>query len=537
LDKALLDTIIPGEEPFGLAKIQFHGSQPFSVDGLINRAQEMARQPYVAPVGPPNEILDKIDYDARARIRFDTDCALFARGPGVYPVTFFPLGGLYRVPVRIYVIEESQTGPTAREIVYDQNYFEMDPDNPAQALPKDSGFAGFRFQESRFGNQTTLDWRKNEWAVFLGASYFRAIGELYQYGLSARGVAIDTALPDRPEEFPRFSEFYIETPTVDSDAIVVYALLDGPSITGAYRFDLYRQTGVVVEIRSTLFLRKEVGRLGLASLTSMYWFSETKKPIGLDWRPDVHDSDGLSVWTGSGERIWRPLNNPKDVIVSSFVDINPRGFGLLQRDRNFDHYLDGVHYERRPSLWVEPLDSWGTGTVQLVEIPTDNEAGDNIVAMWVPSDPGKPGATYCLRYRLHWLADEPYPSQLARCVATRLGRGGQPGRPSPDGVCKFVVEFVGTPLANLPPGIKPEPIVWVSRGTVSDAFTESVPDGVPGRWRAQFDFGVTGNEPVEMRLFLRIDDRVLSETWLYQHVPLKIGSSELANGGRGGGGR
>lgn len=511
--------------------LKFQGSQPFSFDSLVNRAQEMARQPYVAPVGPPNEILDKIDYDARARIHFETDSALLANGPGVYPVTFFILGGLYRLPVRIHLVEDSQTGPIAREIAYDSSYFEMDPDNPAKALPNDSGFAGFRFQESRFGNQTTLDWRNNDWAVFLGASYFRAIGELYQYGLSARGAAIDTALPDRPEEFPRFSEFYIETPRAGSDSMVVYALLDGPSITGAYRFDLLRRAGVVMEIQSTLFLRKEVGRLGLAPLSSMYWFSETKKLTGLDWRPDVHDSDGLAVWTGSGERLWRPLNIPREVTVSSFVDANPHGFGLLQRDRNFDHYLDGVHYERRPSLWVEPLDGWGPGTVQLVEIPTDNEAIDNIVAMWVPSDPGKPGTTYRLRHRLHWLADEPYPPQLARCVATRLGRAGEPGHPQPDGVHKFVVEFIGKPLADLAVGVKPEPIVWVSRGNVSNAFTEPVPDSISGHWRAQFDLAVIGSEPVEMRLFLRKDDKVLSETWLYQYVPVKAASSELATGG------
>jgi periplasmic glucans biosynthesis protein len=508
--------------------LKFQGNHSFSFDGLINRAQEMARHPYVVPVGPPNEILDGIDYDARARIRFDTDAALFANGPGPYPVTFFILGGLYRLPVRIYVVEESQTGPTAKEIVYDASYFEMGSDNPAGRLPKDGGFAGFRFQESRVGNQTTLDWRNNDWAVFLGASYFRAIGELYQYGLSARGVAIDTALADRPEEFPRFSEFYIETPGADGDNMVVYALLDGPSITGAYRFDLHRREGVVMEIQSTLFLRKAVDRLGLAPLTSMYWFSEARKPTGLDWRPDVHDSGGLALWTGSGERLWRPLNNPREVTVSSFVDTNPHGFGLLQRDRNFDHYLDGVHYERRPSLWVEPLDGWGAGTVQLVETPTDNEAGDNINAMWVPNDPGKPGTIYHLRYRLHWLADEPYPNQLARCVATRVGRAGHPGHPQPDGVNQFVIEFIGTPLADLSVGVKPEPIVWVSRGNVSNALSAPVPDGVPGHWRAQFDLAVTGNAPVEMRLFLRTGGTVLSETWLYQYAPAKSAGSELA---------
>jgi periplasmic glucans biosynthesis protein len=262
----------------------------------------------------------------------------------------------------------------------------------------------------------------------------------------------------------------------------------------------------------------------------MYWFSETKRPIGLDWRPDVHDSDGLAVWTGSGEHLWRPLNNPREVMVSSFVDTNPHGFGLLQRDRNFDHYLDGVHYERRPSLWVEPLDGWGKGSVQLVELPTDSEAVDNIVAMWVPADPAKTGATYRLRYRLHWLADEPFPTQLARCVATRIGRGGQPGHSAPDGARKFVVDFSGPSLADLPVGVKPDPVLSVSRGNIANAFTESFPDGVPGHWRAQFDLVVSGNDPVEMRLFLRTGDKVLSETWLYQYVPARPASRELATG-------
>ena len=512
------------------ASLKLLDSQPFSFDALVDRALEMARRPYVEPLGPPKEILDKIDYDAWGKIHFNPDWALFANGPGAYPVTFFTLRDLHRIPVKIYVVEQSVSSLIAREIIYDLNYFEMDQDNPARALPKDIGFAGFRFQESRLGNQATLDWRENDWAVFLGAAYFRAIGELYQYGLSARGVAIDSGVRDRPEEFPRFSEFYIATPKTDQETMVVYALLDGPSVTGAYRFDLRRENGVVMEVESALFLRKAVERLGFAPLTSMYWFSETRKPTAMDWRPNVHDSDGLALWTGAGEHIWRPLNNPRDVTISSFVDTNPRGFGLLQSDRNFDHYLDGVHYERRPSLWVEPLGGWGAGTVQLVEIPTDSEARDNIVAMWVPSDPGRAGATYRLRYRLHWLADEPYPTQLARCVATRLGAGGQPGSRRPDDVRKFVVEFSGQPLADLSSGVKPEPIISTSRGNVSNAFTEPVPDGVLGHWRAEFDLTVPGHDPVEMRLFLRTGDKILSETWLYQYSPLKTGTDGLASG-------
>jgi glucans biosynthesis protein len=225
------------------------------------------------------------------------------------------------------------------------------------------------------------------------------------------------------------------------------------------------------------------------------------------------------MWTGAGERIWRPLNNPKRIIDSSFSDQDPRGFGLLQRDRAFDHYQDGVLYDRRPSLWVEPLDSWGPGAVQLMELPTDDEIHDNIVAAWVPAEPAKAGSSRSLRYRLHWRADEPYPTPLARCVATRLGNGGQPGLPRPQGVRKFMIEFQGGPLAGLPFGVKPEPVLWASRGSFSYIFTEAVPDGLMGHWRAQFDLTVTGSEPVEMRLFLRNGGEVLSETWLYQYHP------------------
>jgi glucans biosynthesis protein len=190
--------------------------------------------------------------------------------------------------------------------------------------------------------------------------------------------------------------------------------------------------------------------------------------------------------------------------VSSFVDAAPRGFGLMQRDREFKNYEDGVYYDRRPSLWVEPLDDWGRGAVQLIEIPTDDEIHDNIVAMWVPQAPARAGAEYNLRYRLHWLADEPRPGPLARCVATRLGNGGQPGQPRPRGVRKFLVEFLGGPLATIPFGVKPEPVLWASRGGFTDyRLTEAVPDGVIGHWRTQFDLQVEGDEPVELRCYLR----------------------------------
>jgi glucans biosynthesis protein len=335
--------------------------------------------------------------------------------------------------------------------------------------------------------------------------------------LSARGVAIDVAVADRAEEFPNFTRFYFEPPVDGAREITVYAVLDGPSITGAYRFVMQREKAVVMEIEARLFLRRDVSRLGLAPLTSMFWFSETAKPTAIDWRPEIHDSDGLALWTGSGEHIWRPLNDPDRAIASAFSDRSPRGFGLLQRDRVFDHYLDGVRYDLRPSLWVEPLDDWGEGAVQLIELPTGDEINDNIVAMWTPRQPARAGSSFRLRYRLHWRADEPHPSELARCVATRLGRGGQPGQTHPKGVHKIIVEFLGGPLNDLPFGVEPEPVLRASSGEFSNVSVEAVPDGVRGHWRAKFDFAPDGAAVAEIRLFLRNANQTLSETWLYQY--------------------
>ena len=497
--------------------LTFGEPSAFSFDLLKARAREKAHGPYAPPPRPAPEIVQKINYEEWGKIRYRPDHALFAEGPGRFPVTFFHLGLFFQKAVDMYVVENGQ----ARRIVYDQSYFDMPADSIARGLPQGAGFAGLRIQEARDG---ALDWRKNDWVAFLGAAYFRAIGELHQYGLSARGVALDVAVADRPEEFPDFTQFYVDAQQSE-DTLIVYALMEGPSIVGAYRFALSRGKGVTMDIESTLFVRAAVSRFGIAPLTSMYWYSETKKPTAIDWRPEVHDSDGLAMWSGNGERLWRPLNNPPRIMISAFTDNNPRGFGLCQRDRVFDHYLDGVYYDRRPTLWVEPLPTadgsgWGKGWIQLCEIPTDDEIHDNVVAMWVPEQPPPAGAEISLAYRLHWLADEPYPSKLGRCVATRLGRGGQPGLPRPAGVRKFVVEFLGGPLSTLPYGVKPEMVVTASRGSLQGyRLIEAVPDDVPGHWRAEFDLTVDGADPVEMRCFLQANGETLTETWMFQYHP------------------
>lgn len=521
---AALSALGVSPQALAAARLKLGSAQSFSFDALVARARDMARTGYQPQTRIPRDVLDQIDYEAHGKIKFKTGYAPFADGPGAFPLTFFHLGKFFLVPVRMFVLEGGAGDRKAREIIYSDDYFDMPADSPAPRLPAGSGFAGFRFQESRLADQQKKDWRSNDWVAFLGASYFRAIGDLYQYGLSARGIAIDVAQADKAEEFPDFTQFFFEPSAPGSDTVVVYALLDGPSVTGAYKFTMQRGSGVTMEVDKSLFLRRDVKRLGLAPATSMYWFSETVKGTGVDWRPEVHDSDGLAIWRGNGEHVWRPLNNPPRTMASAFADSNLRGFGLCQRDRNFDHYQDGVMYERRPSLWVEPLDGWGDGEVQLIEIKTDDEIHDNIVAMWVPKAPATAGSAYRLRYRLYWQGDQPFASPLARCVATRLGNGGQPGQPRPTNVRKFMVEFKGAPLQALPFGTRPEAVLESSRGSFSYVFTEPVPNGVAGHWRAQFDLTVDGDEPVELRLFLRDKGQALSETWLFQYHPFKTSS-------------
>lgn len=486
--------------------LHYGPAQVFTYETLIDKASTMAKQPYTPPPRPMPSVVEKIDYDAWGKIRYKPESALFGQGTGTYPVTFFHLGQFFQKSVKMHVVDKGQE----REILYSSDYFSMPRDSIARKLPENTGFAGFRLQESR----KREDWRTQDWMAYLGASYFRAIGALNQYGLSARGVTIDPA-ESTPEEFPDFTEFFIEGAANDAEPVHIYALLDGPSITGAYHFSVRRTEGVIQDVEAALFMRKDVTRLGLAPLTSMYWFSETEKRRLEDWRPEVHDSDGLAIWTGAGERLWRPLVNQPYAVTSSFVDNNPKGFGLLQRDRAFENYLDGVNYERRPSLWVEPQGEWGAGSVQLVELPTDDEIHDNIVAYWRPAEPVRAGGSYRLKYRLHWLGDEPYPARVARCVATRIGRGGQPGKPRPKGVYKFSVEFAGAALDPLwGDTVKAKPVVTASSGEISGAFMEPIPG--TRRWRAIFDLTPKDDQPVELRLFIQGNGDAMTETWLYQ---------------------
>jgi glucans biosynthesis protein len=483
----------------------------FSFDALKSWAQMIAAGPYrgVEIVRP--DLLEKIDYDAYQKLRYRPDKSLRLDREQRFPVQLFPLGHYFRAPVRIFVVQSGE----AREVLYTPNLFDSPPDHPARELPETAGFAGFRVMTPA---------RERDWLAFLGASYFRTSGPFNQYGLSARGLAIDTGL-STPEEFPRFSNIWLEASEAGGGHLGVYALLESPSVTGAYRIRSERLTDardihrVPMEIECDLYARKDIRRLGIAPFSTMFWYGEHSRKLAADWRPEIHDSDGLALWTGSGERIWRPLNNPNRVITNTFIDRDIRGFGLLQRDRDFVHYLDdGVFYERRPSVWVEPLDPWGPGAVHLLEIPTDDEVHDNIAAYWCPDEPFRAGDRRRYRYRLTWLDDIPFPETLARATATWTGMGGRPGQKRPADARKFVIDWQGPVLAGLGRSDGVELVATVSRGVVTNAYAHPVVDQSE-RWRALFDVTATGSEPVDMRAFLRRGGRPLTETWLYQYSP------------------
>jgi periplasmic glucans biosynthesis protein len=348
--------------------------------------------------------------------------------------------------------------------------------------------------------------------VFLGASYFRALGKGQRYGLSARGLAVDTALSSG-EEFPRFVEFWLERPNPSAKRLTIYGLLDSRRATGAYRFVLSPGITTRVDVATRLYLRDGIDKLGLAPLTSMFFFGENQPSATDDYRPEVHDSDGLSIHSGSGEWIWRPLSNPKRLLVTSFALTDPRGFGLMQRDRAFSHYEDlEARYDLRPSAWVEPKGSWGAGRVELVEIPVPDETNDNIVAYWIPADSPKPKQPYDFEYRLLWQKDTATRPPLSWVVQTRRGHGYTR---RPDGSIAFMIDFDGPALRKLAADAKLEGVVSVDSNAEllqSNTYRNEVTDG----WRLALRFRRRDdNKPVELRAYLRNGAGALSETWSY----------------------
>jgi len=474
----------------------------FAFEDVAKRAQALAEQPYKPPtIRMPKEIRD-LDYDQYRDIRFRPEKAIWRPEKLPFELMLFLQGRAVSEPVDINLVEPAGERP----LKFDPSLFDFGKNKIDADKLRDLDFNGFRVHFPL--NKSSY---KDEVLVFQGASYFRALGKGQSYGLSARGLAVDTAGP-AGEEFPRFVEFWIERPRSNATSLVVHALLDSRRVSGAYRFVVTPGNETTMQVTARLFLRERIDKLGLAPLTSMYAFGENQ-PGHDDFRPEVHDSDGLSIQGADGEWIWRPLVNPKRLLITSFTLTDPRGFGLMQRDRSPASYEDPeALYERRPSAWVEPVGSWGTGRVELVQIPTPDETNDNIVAYWVPQVAPVPGKPIDFAYRLHWQSAGTAPADKAWVVQTRRGRGFVK---RPDGEINFVVDFDGPPLRGLTGGEAMEAVIWVdANAEVRERNLFRNP--VSGAWR--MTVRIKRNDaakPVELRAYLKQRQTTLSETWSY----------------------
>jgi len=482
-------------------------------DDVTAQAERLSRGAWHAEPVAPKAVdagvaaSSALTYDQFRDIRFRPDHALWRADKLPFEVMFFHPGFVHTETVKI---NEVGADGVARPVAFDTGLFDYGH-NKAPAPGTFTGYAGFRVHAP-----INRPDHKDEVIVFLGASYFRAVAKDTRYGLSARGLAIDTVGGPGPEEFPRFTEFWLEKPKPGATALVIEALMDSASLTGAYRFVVTPGADTVVDVQARLFLRKSVATLGIAPLTSMFLSGENQ-PRASDFRPEVHDSDGLMVESGTGEWLWRPLSNPKGVFTTSFALSSLKGFGLMQRDRLFGHYEDTeARYELRPSAWIEPLGDWGPGRVELVQLHTPDETNDNIVAYWVPQQLPAPGRPLELAYRMRWQGPEERRPPGAWVTQTRVGRSYAALAADEQQV---IVDFDGPALAALPPDADVKAVV--TAGANAQVVESNVyRNEANGAWRLALRVKQhRADQPVELRAFLQHGNDILSETWSHVIPP------------------
>ncbi len=478
------------------AALMAAGWAPSSAIGEMvrKRARDLARARYRPADRPLQPALANLSYDAYRDVRFRPERAIWRDQGLPFQLQMFHRGGLFKDPVDLF---EADRG-SARPIRFSEDLFTYGAQKPGP-LPVDLGFAGFRVHTSM-----EVPGRFDELVAFLGASYFRAVARGVSYGLSARGLALGSGEPG--EEFPAFRAFWVERPAPAARSIVIHALLDSASTTGAFRFDVTPGTLTTMEVEARLFPRRPLAAAGIAPLTSMYLFGPEQPRRYDDFRPEVHDSDGLLTDHGRGQRIWRPLVHTPATRPSD-LDAGPaRGFGLLQRQRAFDAYQDlEANYHLRPGAWVQPLEGFGRGSVRLVELGARSEAEDNIVAMWRPSEPLAAGREHRFRYRLTWGASPEPATRLARAVAWRTGHGHDPSRR------RFLVDFAPVPAIGLD-GVQAQ-----ASATAGGIRVETVqPNASIAGARVSFELDPAGAKNSDLRVTLMRAGTPISETWMYR---------------------
>ncbi len=486
-------------QPANKNQVRFTKTGVFEGDSVVKLARKLASKPYVALKDPLPPGLAKLSYDEYRDIRFNPVSSIWRDQGLPFQMQMFHRGFYFQDLIEIAMVEGNQ----ATHLAYEPKYFTAG-EVLTQALPNDDiGYSGFRIH-----NQLNTNGVFDELMVFQGASYFRALGKGNLYGLSARGLALKTADPEG-EEFPIFRAFWVERPSYDSNLIVVHALLDSPSVAGAYRFSVRPGDNTQIDVEATLFPRVELNKIGLAPSTSMFLHSLNGRHDTDDFRPEVHDSDGLLMFNGRGEHLWRPLANPSQLQVSAFADNSPQGFGLIQRERSYASYQDlEAHYERRPSLWIEPVGNWGQGAVVLTEIPTESEIHDNIVSFWKPRQPIAAGSEYHFAYRMSW-GEEPAAKNNSVVVSRTASGRADIAKATPRRL--FVVDYhVNGAMSEELPLAKVES----SGGVISNVVI--APNATNNGYRLSFELEPENKDLIELRAELKFSTPRQVETWLYR---------------------
>jgi len=494
----MLFSVLPGFL-FGGGRVSAAGTA-FHFNDVIAKAEQMAHKPYQPPKPIPS-YLGSLSYDQWRNIVFRSDKSPWQVG-GNFVLQFYHLGYLYKQPVKINIIDAQGV----HEFAFSPNLFVYGEKKLAGMVPDHLGFAGFSVYYPL--NQPNA---LNEFLSFIGASYFRAVGKRQWFGLAARGIAIDTASPEG-EEFPYFKEFWLLRPAASAHYLEIYALLDGESLTGAYRFVIYPGDQTVMEIESVIFLRKKVQKFGIAPFSSMFLQGSNSTRRYTTIAPQVHDSDGLSIQTRDNHWIWRPLQNPKQLAIQSSQLESPKGFGLMQRDRRFCSYESlSLHYEDRPSAWVTPSVSWGKGSLQLFEIPSDSRDNDNIVVLWMPDQPPEPLKPSRFSYSISWQGNGMTRPAIGYVVDTRIGRGNMS-----QSAQTFEIDFAGGNLSALSPDAVSAAISvgdgakLLEHHIVKNKFIRGL--------RLEFQIQPSGS-PVSLSAYLHQSGKAITETWSYLFHP------------------
>jgi glucans biosynthesis protein len=493
-----------------------------TLDYVAAKAKQRAMKPFRSPrVDLPDFLRqDKLDYDHYMQIQFRDEDALWASEPLPFRIEFFHPGYIYPEPVHVYEFTLTYVQP----IRFVQDWFNYHSVRFPKQIPVDTGYAGFKIL---YPLNETNKW--DELGEFEGASYFRLLGKGQWYGASARGLALDCGETDRPEEFPIFTDWWLGKPSKGEDRLKLFAILDSVSCVGAYEFIIIPGETTVANIEARMFFRegdkvrdanpdrKAIKTVGMAPLTSMFWYGKASERRFDDYRGEVHDSDGLLMQMGNGEILWRPLNNPSNMSHQVFAAKDIGGFGLIQRERNFGNYQDlFAHYEKRPSIWVQPNGPWGEGEIHLVELPTPNEYNDFVVAFWNPKEQPQALKAYPFSYTLKWgLSEQDMKLDFDKdkVISTRIGVDERDPK-----LREIAIDFAGPKLKRFTPENPPQAITSCSPNA-GITFSEVFQNPYLGSWRVIVKMEPHNKDPVDIRCTLQKGEEVLSETWTYHWSP------------------